>query len=251
MAKLTESELEDLRGYTLKEIFAQIHLQILASVPLPSDIAAEKEELGFDALNGHKKYRAAIDLLEDTQYAIKEVMKRGLHTCDDVEQQHGEQYVRLYGVLNAVSLQMLSIRVLHSLFKDGRTQGSAAAMKELMIYRVRNAAGAHTLDNQTKPGGKNTTFHRITQSDFSKWGDRLTFTVDGEGVVRFDLMAALRQYEDTSDRILHTLTKDVIDRTFPKAAEDKDWLTARLSYIAQKIAQRKYDVANDPVEVRW
>jgi hypothetical protein len=53
-----------------------------------------------------------MDTIEDTNLAIKNFQDKG------IGQEIGEQYLRIYGLLQAVFLQQDSVRFLHKLFKE-------------------------------------------------------------------------------------------------------------------------------------
>ena len=59
------------------------------------------KKLKFQNPYDYDLFRACIDQMEDAQYAIIDFMKNGLYVK---EKNHGEMYLRLYGVLNACYL---------------------------------------------------------------------------------------------------------------------------------------------------
>ncbi|MGX5683269.1 hypothetical protein ACWKWW_01815 [Chryseobacterium cucumeris] len=103
-------------------------------------------------------FRACIDLLEDSQYAIDKVFKNGLITESN---SHGEQYLRLYGVLNAYYIQLGVITDLVRLFDlDGQKQ-IRTDLKSAKIIELRNKLGAHTTSYLHPGEEEEPNFYRI------------------------------------------------------------------------------------------
>ena len=142
---MTDEEYLNLRSNI--GIYCEILLGVLRYIPVRNYQSEEdykkilNRNLKFENNDDHHRLRACIDLTEDTQFAISEFYENGLKTkaCND-----GEMYLRLYGVLNAIYLQMQSAIGLIELFKIPNKKKSTQELKALKIIDVRNKIGAHT-----------------------------------------------------------------------------------------------------------
>ena len=142
---MTDEEYLNLRSNI--GIYCEILLGVLRYIPVRNYQSEEdykkilNRNLKFENNDDHHRLRACIDLTEDTQFAISEFYENGLKTkaCND-----GEMYLRLYGVLNAIYLQMQSAIGLIELFKIPNKKKITQELKALKIIDVRNKIGAHT-----------------------------------------------------------------------------------------------------------
>lgn len=174
------NDLEHLENYTNKEIYAQVLLYVYDFIPVKSGLTNEEydieiiKKLKFSNIRDNERLRSCIDLIEDTECAIVEYYTDGL--C--VKQNSlGEKYLRLYGILNAVSLQIEAIIELIELFKVPNKKTLKKDLKALKISQIRNKIGSHTvkyIDNTT--GKEVIDSYRVTQTSLSKSGRKIAIS---------------------------------------------------------------------------
>jgi hypothetical protein len=110
-----------------------------------------KKRLKFQSKTDWKRYRASIDLLDDTEYAIISAFEYQLGDLGNKNKDFNGIYLRLYGILNAVYLQMSAFEELACLLNYSSRDNITDLFKQLDIYKLRNIAGAHTLDYKYDP----------------------------------------------------------------------------------------------------
>lgn len=217
-------------------IYAEILLGILRYVPVKNFSDEDEYQskltkvLKFDKNYDPDLFRACIDLLEDSQYAIDEIFKNGLITESN---SHGEKYLRLYGVLNAYYLQLGVITDLVRLFDlDGQKQ-IRADLKSAKIIELRNKLGAHTT-SYLHPGEKEEPdFYRIAMTSIDKWGSNLSLIGRKKEIEEVDLMATMRQFTEQVEAVLDKIVGKELDRRQFKK-EHFEWLKLRYDYLQQE-----------------
>ena len=201
-------------------------------------IEAEKEKINnfevafqrilkFEKLTDRKKFRACIDLFEDTEYALISAFKFQLGYVGNKNFDFGEKNIRLYGILNAVYLQIYSIIELSKLLYYSSPKIIKSQFSALPIYKLRGIAGSHTVNfeldkdllSKNKDVNRITSF-RILQASLTRKGDRIV-AIDENGIsFKFDLIKELRKYVDLStyhliniiDHSIETLVKEKNDK---------------------------------------
>jgi hypothetical protein len=214
------------------EIYTEILLGILryTSVKNINDENEYKTELTkklkFENQTDPELFRACIDLVEDSQYAISEVYENGLTIKS--EKTDGEIYLRLYGVLNAVYLQLGAIIDLMKLFNIQEQKQIKQHLKSLKIIEFRNKVGSHTTKYNI-PNTKEFDFYKLAQSTLSKWGKQLLI-VGKDDSEYFDLIYNMKIFTQEIENILEKIvSKEMFDRKFKK--EHFEWLKYRYDYI--------------------
>lgn len=195
---------------------------------------AFKKRLRFQKQTDWKRFRASVDLLDDTEYAIMSAFRYQLGDMRIDNRDTGELFLRLYGVLNAVYLQINAFRVLANLVNLYDSKQEDTNLKKLGIYRLRNIVAAHTIDYQyddgfhKKHGINGTTSFRIVQSRLEKTGSNIE-ALDENGIsLEFNLLNLLTEYEAAAKTLLLKLTHHSIN-TLVLRKEDKAELRRRLN----------------------
>ncbi len=230
---------EHLESSTNVEIYCEILLGILRYIPVRNYKTEEEykvilnKNLKFENLTDDLKFRACIDLTEDTEYAISDFHKNGLITGIG---SHGEKYLRLYGLLNSLYLQMQSVIELIELFK---IQNKKAIKKELIslpVIQLRNKIGAHTPKFEVKiENGKNTfESYRLTQTSISKWGNGLTLVSSSKKLEEYNLQPLINEFTNRIEFYLDLISDKGINSLFPNMSEHKEWLIYRLEFVRRK-----------------
>ncbi|WP_152538389.1 hypothetical protein [Aquimarina megaterium] len=230
---------EYLNSMSKIEIYCEILLGILRYIPVKNYQTEEdykkilNQNLKFENTDDHLRLRACIDLTEDSQFAISEFYKNGLITTSNG---HGEMYLRLYGVLNAVYLQMQSTIELIELFKVPYKKKIATELKALKIIDIRNKLGAHTPNyvNVIEQDKRKKESYRLGQSTISKWGNGLMIVSSHEVVEKFELVPLMNEFSIRIECYLDLISDKALKSLFPNSSEHKGWMEYRLNFVRNK-----------------
>ncbi|NOJ75469.1 hypothetical protein [Empedobacter stercoris] len=213
------------------EIYAQILLGILRYTPVKNIYEEEQyrkeltKKLKFEKLTDPDLLRACIDLVEDSQYAIENVYKNGLYKK---EEDLGEMYLRLYGVLNASYLQLGAILDLNRLFNVPNQKAKKEKLKSLKLIEIRNKLASHTT-NYNIPNSNEIDFYKLAQSTLSKWGGNILI-VGKDNSEEVDIIEILKEFTKEIEMNLEEITKkELFSRKFKK--EHFEWLEFRYNFI--------------------
>jgi len=213
------------------EIYAQILLGILRYTPVKNIYEEEQyrkelaKKLKFEKLTDPDLLRACIDLVEDSQYAIENVYKNGLYKK---EEDLGEMYLRLYGVLNASYLQLGAILDLNRLFNVPNQKAKKEKLKSLKLIEIRNKLASHTT-NYNIPNSNEIDFYKLSQSTLSKWGGNILI-VGKDNSEEVDIIETLKEFTKEIEMNLEEITKkELFSRKFKK--EHFEWLEFRYNFI--------------------
>ncbi len=162
-----------------------------------------KLENDFDPL----RIRSCLDLIQDTESAIVSFSKFGLQKFSTKNYGDGEMYLKLYGILNAVYLQLYSIIELYEVLKLNYKKKVSNELRKLDIFEIRNIVGSHTInykvDKETLSNKTNKNFFRITQIYITPKCENLN-AVDGFGNVKeYNLYQSIIEYNRVSEKILY------------------------------------------------
>jgi hypothetical protein len=196
-----------------------------------------KKWLKFQKQTDWKKYRASVDLLVDTEYAIISAFEFQLGYLKSKHRDIGEMYLRLYGILNAVYLQIGAFESIANLLNYPKRIEIKDAFKEITIFKLRNIAGAHTVDymypekdfNESTVNGKRTSF-RIIQIHLEKTGSNIVALDENNLIFKFNLLELLSEYHKYSTEVLIDLINHMAT-AIVKRREDKTSVTERLNEL--------------------
>lgn len=213
-------------------IYADILLGILRYTKVKERNNEEKylseltKNLKFEKTTDPDLFRACIDLVEDSQLAIDEFYKNGLITNDN---NFGERYLRLYGVLNATYLQLGAIFDLIRIFNLPNQKEIKTKLNDLKIIDVRNKIASHTT-NYKIPNTKNgKDFFKLAQSTITRWGNSLLI-VSKEDYEEIDLKPNIIKFSSEIEGVLEEIIqKELYSRSFKK--EHLEWMQVRHEYI--------------------
>jgi len=215
---------------------------------------AFKRRLGFQSSTDWKKFRACVDLLEDTEYAIESAFQFQLGDLSIKNNDHGELYIRLYGILNAVYLQSKAFVEISKLLHYPNPKLIDKSFKELKIYKLRGIAGSHTVDYEhdleTKkqyPKIKNITTFRILQVTLSKTGKNICAIDENNISFEFNLLDVLSEYEKLATNYLIKLIRHSIDKLVHKKV-DKLEMQNRLDIMLPNLIDYSMINKNDQYE---
>ena len=223
------------------EIYCEILLGVLRHTPV-RNYSNDGEfqtilnrNLKFEKNDDHLRFRACIDLTEDTQLAIEEFYKNGLETSSN---QYGENYLRLYGILNAVYLQMQATIELIELFKIPNKKKIVTELNDLEIIKVRNKIGAHTpkYENKKEKVAFKYESYRLTQTSISKWADKLVLVSSYDKIEKYDLIPLIKEFTERIEFYLDVTSDKALKSLFKNESKNKRWMQFRLNFARKKTA---------------
>ncbi len=201
---------------------------------------AYREALNFEKESDWKKFRACIDLFEDTEYAIISAFKFQLGYLGNKNFDFGEKNIRLYGILNAIYLQIYSIIELSKLLYFSNFKVIKKDFSKLPIYKLRGIAASHTvnfeLDSEIviKRKINKVTSFRIVQVHLTKTGERIEAIDENNISFKFNLLEELKKYVDLSTEFLIKIMNHSIENLL-KNEEDRIEFIKRRDEILLKL----------------
>ncbi len=236
------TDLEYLELKSNKEILAELFRSLIAYAGINRSLPEEEfnielqKALQFEHRDNSFLLESCADLIEDTDYAIQEFLKNGLQS--NVNSQ-GELYLRLYGILNAIYLQINTIIELVEIFKIPNKKEIVSKFKDLNIYKLRNMVGSHTvnytIDNSKKSNKDNTDFFRVAQTSIDKWSTNLLVVSQKTECYDFNLKQSVIDYIQVSDKVVLDICNKVEPKLFPKRKDLNEWMMFRLEHVRNKI----------------
>ena len=213
-----------------------------------------RKNLKFDRISDWKKFRACIDLFEDSEYAIISGYMYQLGDLENQNRDFGEKYVRLYGILNAVYLQISSIIGLARLLKYPNPKELERKFKKLSIYQLRNIAGSHTVNFELsgeileeKGISSRLTSFRIVHIKLTKSGENIVAVDENDITIEFNLLGVLEEYNTFSFEYLIKIIDYSIDSLVLKKI-DKERMKERLTELIN--GQVEYNTLNKNIGYR-
>lgn len=192
--------------------------------------------LKFQHTTDWRRYQSSIHLLEDTDLAIRSAFEYQLGDLSQSNRDYGEMNLRLYGILNAVYLQMGAYEVIMNLLNYPNRQNVSTSFQRLGIYKLRGIAGAHTADYlhdeetiKNNAGIRKTTSFSIMQFNLEKTG-KCIHAMDQNGLsFEFNLLEVLTEYEKMATNLLVQIIQH--SKTFYKTKKDKAYIQERLEEL--------------------
>ncbi len=204
-----------------------------------------QKRLKFQKKTDWKRFRASVDLLDDTEYAIISAFMYQLGDLENKNNDFGETNIRLYGILNAVYLQMSAFEEIAVLLHYSSRKEIRQIFNDLDIYKLRGIAGAHTVDYEySKTERKEnseinkTTSFRIVQMQLEKTGKKITVIDENDIWSEFNLIKILSEYEKIATELLIKLIRFSIKRLI-KTNEEKIEIENNLNELVPKLIDYK------------
>eukprot|EP01093_Parvamoeba_rugata_P007418 TRINITY_DN2194_c0_g4_i1.p1 TRINITY_DN2194_c0_g4~~TRINITY_DN2194_c0_g4_i1.p1 ORF type:complete len:271 (+),score=39.94 TRINITY_DN2194_c0_g4_i1:182-994(+) len=170
---------------------------------------AFRKRLKFQKQTDWKRFRASIDLLDDTEYGIISAFTFQLGDLENDNNDFGGINIRLYGILNAVYLQMNAFEEISALLNYSSRSEIREIFLKLDIYKLRGIAGAHTVDylydKETlakNPKINKTTSFRIVQTYLEKTGKQIAVLDENDIWSEYNLIKILTEYEKIATELL-------------------------------------------------
>lgn len=206
----------------------------------------------LQGLYDFKKIRSCVDLIEDTEDAIIEFFTFQLSTTPE-DPRLGEKYLRLYGILNAIYLQIQAIIQLAELVKCPNKTALEKGFNNLKITEIRHIAGAHTINfiatNSSKfkaiEGPVNS--FRLTQTELNADGSNITIVDAFGSYEKINLKKEIVSYLAKSDATLIDVTKKYISTLFKNNQSKKVEFFEMIDELKEKSIN--YECFNKNVDV--
>ena len=170
-------------------------------------------------------------LIEDSELAISDFYKYGLQGLTRIENNRGERYLRLYGILNSVNLQKSVIIQLYEIFKLQNKKLVIAKFKDLEIIRLRNKLGAHTVDYSNN-GERD--YFRISRRTLDTDGRGIQI-VSKDGFEEHNLKELLDKFKIEFNKELLLICKTLVNKFFVKESKNYKQLNRMLDIIEDRI----------------
>jgi len=186
-----------------------------------------KKKLKFQHECDILRFRSCIDLIEDTECAITYFSTFGLEkfTKKKIGKNFGEMYLKLYGILNAIYLQLNAIIEIYEICKIPNKKNVVNEFRSHDIFELRNIMGAHTSNFEDKSDYMPINFShnsfRITQMQLDAKGNNL-HAVDSFGNIReYNLYEIVMSYNTLSEKILYNGCLEYMNRIFCNSISKK------------------------------
>jgi len=154
-----------------------------------------------------------MDVLGDTELAKENFLKFDLSGPTKIED-YGEQYLRLYGIVNAIYLQKSALISFVELIKLKNKKILVAKLDNLKIMELRHIVGAHTIDFIDN-GKKNP--HQIQRGSLANYPIK---TSDSKGNYKeYDLKKLLLEYNAVAEELLINATDKFISTVFKNGGQ--------------------------------
>jgi hypothetical protein len=187
---------------------------------IPEGIEFSKEVVRLLKIDNIKMWARIwniIYLLEDTEEAKNNYLKYGISGPTKISD-IGEKYLRLYGILNSIWLQMNAIVELFSIFKcTGKTQ-LYKQLKGLSIIKLRNIAGSHSINYLDEITNKITSFSiaRITLDTNEIW-----CLDENNKSIKIDISKSISEYNKSIIHIYEMITSKIITSIYKNDSKQR------------------------------
>lgn len=238
--------LMELHGETNKIKTAQVLLLCLQhGVPPGFNHTLDdiRKRMKFENEDDIKRLRSCIDLIEDTEYAIIEFCEYQL-SRDRRERNYGEIYLRLYGTLNAIYLQMQATVEIAEIVKMPNKKEIISKLASHKAIEVRNMLGAHTV-NYMHPDDSRTNYFRITQVDLRADASKLTI-VGKNHYEELNLRETIAGFSNALEVALLEILNKYINTLFKSDKHNRDIFQKAIDNMLS--SPTKYDVMDIATE---
>ncbi len=183
------------------------------------------KRLKFSKIEDWDTLCSMMDVLSDTELAKKNFYKYSLGGPTKISD-YGEQYLRLYGITNALYLQKTAIISFLELVKLKDKRTLAREIEDLKVLELRHKVGAHTVDFLDH-GEKNP--HQIARG-FLAEGNIATSDSKGN-FIYYDLKELTNEFDKVAVDILIKSTEKFIQTVLKNGGKKKDEYIERLQAV--------------------
>jgi hypothetical protein len=247
-----------------KEGFAKVILAIIRYVKVNQNLSQEfynkeiNRKLKLPKDNSDRLLRSCIDLIEDTENAIQEFYNKGLG------KELGEQYLRLYGLLNAVNLQRDAITRIAKFYAHKEVAGYIKNFQQNKLIQIRHMLGAHTTSFKSieyqafVPGHEpdKDNFFLLSQSSLNSTGNGILIVDGYQNSFKINLPELLLEYTLLSTDLLEAITSKAVNAVFVKESKSAVELNEavqiinKMNQIDYKELLRTADAKRDMLRVK-
>lgn len=196
----------------LREIVNDIALPI-NNKPFIEEI---KKRLKFQNESDWSLLCSVMDVLSDTELTKENFFKYNLSDPTKI-QDYGEQYLRLYGITNAMYLQKSAIEALVELVKLPNKKKELDNLNETDIITFRNIIGAHTVSFRDK--NNNVNAYQFQQF-FSKDGSIKTQDSKNE-FKDYDLKKLILDFNNIAEDLLIRCLEKLVNSAYKNQTSPK------------------------------
>jgi len=165
------------------------------------------------------------DILGDTEFAI-ETFKKHISSNDRLHE--GQMYLLIYGVLNAIYMQVQSFETLYETFNLDKKSSNLAGIKNLRILQLRHKVAAHPL-NYGKANKAAECFRLIRNSVTNP--EAIKIMNINNDIETFNLHTCLDEYSGQKELLLNNFITILIDKLYGDNSEKKKELLGKLQLI--------------------
>jgi hypothetical protein len=185
------------------------------------------KKLKFDNENGWNVLCSLMDVLSDTELAKENFLKYDLGGPTKILD-YGEQYIRLYGITNALYLQKSAIISFVELVKLSNKTEELKNLNDCKIIEFRNIVGAHTVDfikNQKKNPHQ---FQRYIGQD-----SNIKVSDSDNNYTEYNLKQLILDYNVIAEDILIRATEKFISTVLKNGGAKKEMFLKKIEALKQ------------------
>ncbi|PCH98655.1 MAG: hypothetical protein COB85_01215 [Bacteroidetes bacterium] len=183
------------------------------------------KKLKFSKLDDWNVLCSLMDVLSDTELAKENFLKYSL-TGPTKILDYGEQYLRLYGLVNAIYLQKSALISFIELVKLRGKKEIINKIESLKLIELRHVVGAHTIDFLDN-GTRNP--HQLQRAMLE---GRIIKTSDSRGNFKeYDLKELLLEYNQLAEKLIIEATNQFIKTVLKNGGKRKEKYLERLDAV--------------------
>ena len=184
------------------------------------------KRLKFSKIDDWNVLCSLMDVLGDTESAKENFFRYNLSGPTKILD-YGEQYLRLYGITNAIYLQKSALLSFIELVKLTNKKSWTNKIDSLKILELRHIVGAHTIDFMDSSGTRNS--HQLQRGSLN---DRIIQTSDSKGNFKeFNLKDLILEFNELAEEILIQATEKFINTVLKNGGEKKEKYLNKLEPI--------------------
>jgi hypothetical protein len=185
------------------------------------------KKLKFDNENGWSVLCSLMDVLSDTELAKENFLKYDLGGPTKILD-YGEQYIRLYGITNALYLQKSAIISFVELVKLSNKTNELKNLNECKILEFRNIVGAHTVDFIKNDRKNPHQFQRYFGQNSS-----ITVSDSDNNYTEYNLKQLILDYNVVAEGILIRATEKFIRTVLKNGGAKKDLFLKKMKALTE------------------
>ena len=172
---------------------------------------------GFDTEFGWNILMNAFYVFEDTELAKHDFEIFGLQGPSR-HKNTGEKYLRLYGILNSINQQFLSIINLMELFKIEEKQAYREQLKQSTCIELRNKIASHSTNYSTDRTDKNFDVYEISRAEMEN--ENISLLKNQEFFENYDLTKSISDFNILIQGILCKILEKFLKKKFNSTLTD-------------------------------